>query len=175
MLFIFNAVAVINLTLQKQENTMSDDLHKYVCSFRKAIEDYAHTEKTYNHLLSYFPIGCCECASELLQKFLYNEGIVTFLVRASFENNGQDEYHVWLETEAGIVIDITGDQYRNKSEYLFYSKPIYVGKVDRFHLLFSIKTKEPPIEPSFDYRPKEIIEKMNRDYEGVLRHLSNCT
>lgn len=150
---------------------MSDDLYLHIRAFRKAIEGYAHSKDCCNRQLASFPTGCCEYASELLQKYLCDVGVFTFLVRASFDNNGQDEFHVWLETDKGIIIDITGDQYRYKSEYLFYSQPVFMGNADEFHNLFSIQTKEPPIDPDYDIRPKGIIDKMKRDYEGILKIL----
>jgi len=37
------------------------------------------------------------------------------------------------------IIDITGDQFYNDPEFLYYNKPVYVGEMDEFHSLFEIR------------------------------------
>lgn len=47
--------------------------------------------------------------------------------------------HAWVELGDGLIVDITGDQFYDDEEHLNYNKAVYVGKVDRFHRLFSIQ------------------------------------
>lgn len=43
------------------------------------------------------------------------------------------ESHVWLTLENGNIVDITGDQYKDRSGSLYYDLPVYVGKMGAFH------------------------------------------
>ena len=79
------------------------------------------------------------------------------------------ESHAWLETQNhGTVIDITGDQYKNKM--LRFTEPVYVGtRADDFHDKF--KLHEPVaycrVEDPFGSRYRDF----DRRYETVLRYL----
>lgn len=42
------------------------------------------------------------------------------------------------ELQGRIIIDITGDQFCEEREFLFYDIPVYVGMMDEMHRLFEI-------------------------------------
>ena len=37
---------------------------------------------------------------------------------------------MWLTLEDDDIVDITGDQYKDRSGSLYYDLPVYVGKMD---------------------------------------------
>lgn len=45
------------------------------------------------------------------------------------------------ELKEQIIIDITGDQFCDREEFLRYNKQVYVGKMDKMHRLFKINNK----------------------------------
>ena len=45
---------------------------------------------------------------------------------------------MWLTLEDGDIVDITGEQYKNRSGLLYYDLPVYVGKMDVFHSQFRL-------------------------------------
>ena len=44
-------------------------------------------------------------------------------------------------TDNQIIIDITGDQFRNNPDFLNYDKSVYVGAEDDFHRLFEVEDR----------------------------------
>lgn len=112
-----------------------NELKDYAVRFRRAIEKSLKTEDySWDTNFIRFPYGCCTYASDLLQKYLYNNGIETLSVAGVYNNDS----HCWLETYDGIVIDITGDQYSSRKGLMHYSIPVYVGRKDEFHSLFKL-------------------------------------
>ena len=67
------------------------------------------------------------------------------------------------------MVDLTGDQFRNDSAFLRYDKEVYIGEMDRFHLLFE------------EYRREEFCgiedlsenswERMYSLYNAILEYL----
>lgn len=106
--------------------------------FRNAIEcAKENNEKDELHFFQRFPSGCCGDASDLLAQYLFDNGIKTFQVRGDcYEPDGQLQSHAWLSTEDGIIIDITGDQFKYNKIYNFFDIPVYVGYESDFHKMF---------------------------------------
>ena len=38
--------------------------------------------------------------------------------------------HAWAQLSNRVILDITGDQFKNRSVFLNYSTPVYIGRVD---------------------------------------------
>ncbi len=62
------------------------------------------------------------------------------LTEENQERNPQS--HAWVILNGGLIVDITGDQFKDNEEFLDYDIPVYVGKMDDFHRLFSSKQVE---------------------------------
>lgn len=104
--------------------------------FRVAIECAKENgEKDSLNFFQRFPSGCCGDASDLLAQYLSDNGIKTFQVRGDFYEP-EPQSHAWLSTENGIVIDITGDQFKYKKIYNYFDIPVYVGCESDFHKMF---------------------------------------
>ena len=143
------------------------DLYSIALLFRKAIETAIEAgDITYSNMLR-FPEGCCGFTSDLLQRYLYENGIITFYVSGSYGYAWDNsESHTWLETENKTVIDITGDQYRNKK--LRFTEPVYVGtRNNGFHDQFNL---DDPV-PYQKWEPYGIGKKKEEMYYAILRHL----
>lgn len=140
-------------------------------TFRKAIEDYIDMNIPKNKLLRSFPEGNCTLASDHLQRFLFEKGINTYRVNGSAGYGWGSESHEWLMTEDGIIIDITGDQYCTRTNEFQYDKPVYVGTMDSFHKLFSIKKGSPYLElhNNINSASESIEMKDAEDYEGIIK------
>ena len=79
--------------------------------FRNAL-DAAWEDDMFRNLYPFnnFPNDCCGHTCDLLSQYLLEHGIETRQVNGTCRKDSQ-WHHVWLETENGIVIDITGDQF----------------------------------------------------------------
>ena len=138
-------------------------LFEMASSFRKAIEDAIDSGNLHEVNFLGFPVGCCTYASDLLQRYLFENGIVTIQMSGEYGNGWTGESHAWLETLDGIVIDITGDQYKNKS--LKFTIPVYVGtRFDGFHNRFVLN------EP-YEYDPYRQDRSFENRYNTVLDYL----
>lgn len=119
--------------------------------FRNAIEAALNKGEFENDfVMSRFPHGCCGDASELLAEYLSQHGIdnLWYVCGTYYPDTGDEEYdfynkqsHAWISIgdangRYNLIVDITGDQFKNKREYGFYSKKTYVGKMDGFHSMF---------------------------------------
>lgn len=67
-------------------------------------------------------------------------GIRTYYVCGTYIDDSFDnlQSHAWLLTDNHIIIDITGDQFKNNPALLNYDKSVYVGEEDDFHKLFEV-------------------------------------
>lgn len=108
--------------------------------FRAAL-DKLHSEGYFQDVMPFdnFPTACCGNTSLLLGHHLLKHNISTDYVCGfySIPNDGAFS-HAWLRTSDGIVIDITGDQFKNNEMFLNYGLPVYVGPPDDFHQLFEV-------------------------------------
>jgi hypothetical protein len=114
-------------------------LEVYVYNFRKAIEA-AKKNNEPGELFRKFPIGQCGHTSDILAQYLINNGIGP-VIYANGTYYGDDfddrQAHTWLLVK-GLVIDITGDQFKFHKEPLKYDIPIYIGPMTKYYQLFEI-------------------------------------
>lgn len=115
------------------------DYYGIARSVRNAIEGAVRNGEPLPELAR-FPHGCCSFASDILQRYFCDHNIFTWYISGSYGYGWTKETHAWLETEDGTVIDITGDQYRDKKPQ--FTVPVYVGpKNDGFHEKFKEEVK----------------------------------
>ena len=147
----------------------ANELRNIAELFRQAIDVYISSGDPKNHLLQSFPKGCCTLVSGFLQRYLFDNGVKTFVERGEYRCGNEVDNHEWLITDNGIIIDITGDQYRTRQGRIEYDKPVFVGPIDDFHKLFSIKGKEPYTEPDTNSYVLPVNINNNHDYEEIKR------
>ena len=115
-----------------------DHIIRLAVQFRDAI-DAARDAGEFKGDFSFnsFPRGCCGDASDLLAQFLLENGIKTYYVCGTYRNGSFDgiQSHAWLKTENNVIVDITGDQFKNNPTLMNYDKPVYVGGKNRFQEL----------------------------------------
>jgi hypothetical protein len=112
--------------------------------FRGAIDAAVEVGAFNNkHPFSRFPCGCCGDACDLLSQYLLDNSIKTYNICGTYRDGSFEtiQSHTWLLTDGEIIIDITGDQFRNDSVFLNYDKPVYVGTYDNFHKLFDVDNR----------------------------------
>lgn len=105
-----------------------------VKQFRTAIDKaYQNRDFDLDQRFSNFPHGCCGITTDLLAKFLLDNGYDEdlFYVSGTYE----DVSHAWLETQ-NCIIDITGDQFKHSLEFKNYNIPVYIGQDNGFFSLF---------------------------------------
>lgn len=143
------------------------DIENIAIRFRAAIEEAILTEDFSSdiNMLS-FPRGCCTYASDMLQKCLYDHGIKTWYISGQYGYGWDAESHSWLETNDGIVIDITGDEYCDRKPPIKYCKKVYVGPRDAFHKLFQLDKPVPYSQKSSRF----LQDAFDNRYEKVLLH-----
>ncbi len=87
-----------------------DDICNAVRKFRNAFERYALDAPTENPLKR-FPNGCCDVASEMLGKFVFDKfSLKPMYISAKGFEGDETRSHAWIEL-GELVIDITGDQF----------------------------------------------------------------
>lgn len=144
------------------------DLYEIATKFRKAISEAVNAGEIKE--MQSFPRGCCSYASDLLQRYLIEQyDFFTWYMSGEFGYGWNAESHAWLETQDGIVIDITGDQYKHKK--LKFTEPVYVGtRNDGFHDKFQLHkpvaysfVDDPFKQNEFDCRYKAIIKRIPKE------------
>lgn len=114
---------------------MIEDVYFLALKFRKALEQASLAGEFDNDsVVGKFPVAWCGVASSLLAKYLFDHGIYTYEVSGT--NYTDHQSHMWLQLLNGDIVDITGDQFKNKVIYNNYSMEVYVGPMDDFHKLF---------------------------------------
>ena len=143
------------------------DIENVAIRFRAAIEEAILTEDFSSdvNMLS-FPRGCCGYASDMLQKLLFDQGITTWYISGQYSYGWDAESHVWLETDDGIVIDITGDEYCDREPPIKNCTKVYVGPRDDFHNLFRLDS---PV-PFSTKRPRYLQAAFEERYKKVMLH-----
>lgn len=107
--------------------------------FRKAIEMAFDEGQFRNHPpFVRFPKDCCDFACDLLGQFLHENGIETYQINGACKSN-MSWHHVWLSTDDGVVIDITGDQFIGELVSADEVSPTHVGSENKVHKLFCRK------------------------------------
>ena len=142
------------------------DIYGIASAFRTAIEEAIKAGDIQE--MATFPCGCCSYASDLLQRYLVEQyEFFTWYMSGRYGYGWDAESHAWLETQDGIVIDITGDQYRNKE--LQFTEPVYIGpRDDDFHNKFKLDN---PVPYSRYADPFGGEQDFDRRYEAVLQYL----
>lgn len=111
----------------------------------KAVESGDISSRTTKSTMPYFPKGCCEVASDLLAQFLLEKGTHTKSVHGEYDfDDWENKFpHTWLETDGGVIIDITADQFVGEKVFEAFSlQPCYVGKDRGFYSLFNEDHRE---------------------------------
>ena len=116
-------------------------IEKLAHEFRAAIE-VAIQESALSRDIVFqsFPNGCCGDTCDLLAQYFLEHGIKTKRVLGSLrsKSNFGKQTHAWLQYGNTVIIDITGDQFKDNPTLLHNSNPVYVGKKKAFHRLFGI-------------------------------------
>ncbi len=144
------------------------DIERLVNQFRGAIDE-ARKAGAFAHdpLFCRFPHGCCGDASMLLAAFLLENDIKTNRVCGAYINDSfrNPQTHAWLLIDNHIIVDITGDQFKDNQKLLNYDKSVYVGKEDDFHELFEIKENN-----SHESTPLDALSNLTRIRLKELYH-----
>ena len=120
------------------------NLEKLVTEFRMAL-DHAHSSGDFIHDPAFwnFPNGCCGDTCVLLGEYLYTHGIETDYVCGTWYGpNYRHQTHVWLVTKENLIIDITGDQFKDQTTFYNFDEPVYVGSSNSFYNLFSERNSQ---------------------------------
>lgn len=143
-------------------------LERLVRDFRNAI-DSARDDDRFLRLAPFnrFPRECCGHASDLLCQYLLEHGIKTSLVNGVCKED-RNWHHVWLETEDGIVIDITCDQFIGRFVTEEEAESVHVGGEGIVHRIFSVNREtedqtiftEPDKYTGFGGRPNPYQERL---------------
>lgn len=116
-----------------------DTLEELVIRFREALDE-AKSNNEFCRIIPFcnFPKGCCDMTCDILGHYLLCYGIETYQLNGQHwdDKEGYSRNHVWLVTTEGVVIDITGDQFRYEPHYKYYSKRVHIGSEDTIHQIF---------------------------------------
>jgi len=119
--------------------TSYSEIKKMVLDFRRAIE-VAQANKEPGEFFRKFPVGQCGNTSDMLAQYFIDNGIgpITY-VNGTYYGNGFNDIqsHTWLVVN-GLVIDITGDQFKYREEPLKNDVPVYVGEMTKYYQIFEI-------------------------------------
>lgn len=155
------------------------EIRRLALAFREGIERAVGSgdisPRTTKSTMPSFPRGCCDIASDLLAEYLLENGIHTKSVHGEYDyDNWENRFpHTWLETEDGVIVDITADQFAGERVFKAYDlMPCYVSTDRTFYYLFTE-----------DYREEEFIGLRNCDgdfyrrnidplYDIILSHIS---
>lgn len=152
--------------------SLEQTIYNYAFRFRNAIEKAIKDNRfNWRDRFSGFPSGCCDDASDLLAYYLEREGINTIQVNGVYrdENPMNKTNHVWLRIENGLIIDITGDQFRHNPLFSYYNEGVYVGKEDWFHGLFLDRKEQPSF--SFELNETDGEKRMWNLYSIIYEYL----
>lgn len=140
--------------------------------FRAAIE--AAMKDGSINLVSFrrFPRGSCGDACDLLACYLAENGVRTTEVVGTYRQGTLEEWqsHAWLVDDAGFVVDITGDQFKNDPIFLGYDVGAYCGPTDAFHRLFEIDKHFEDVG-DFDQYEEPAKSSLTEAYETIRQYL----
>lgn len=153
--------------------------------FRNAIDSAKATGIFVDDIvMNAFPKGCCGDVTDLLGEYLMEHGIedLWYVSGTHYPSTGDEEEdfyniqtHAWLSIgnplePRSVYIDITCDQFKDKQEYDYFDKRVYVGEKGEFHSLFRVKSP--------DYYPFSGLESYNGSkyrllslYKLIVNHL----
>jgi len=120
------------------------NLRRIAQSFRDAIDAAKAKPEPYMFFRK-FPTGQCGYTTEFLAKYLSSKGYTNMIYETGvyywddWEQNPDHEpnQHTWLLID-GLVIDITGDQFRYYDEPIKNCTPVYVGPKTPYYDLFEV-------------------------------------
>ena len=117
---------------------MNENIVQLVKEFRTAIDTAkSHGEFDEDFSFCHFPRGCCGDTCLLLGHYLLANGINSRYVCGNYHGkHGHFQSHAWLLTDDEMIIDITGDQFSDDSQFYNFNFPVYIGKETTFHQLF---------------------------------------
>ena len=105
-------------------------IRKLATDYRKAV-DIAFENNAFNkYPFNRFPRECCDDMCDLFGQLLFEKEIKVYKVRGKYRNADDWNHlfpHSWLELENGVIIDLTGDQYKKEAIMLNYNNPCYIG------------------------------------------------
>lgn len=162
----------MNIDRSKSRPYGSELITSLAQEFRSAIDDAVSAGEFVRDIsFSGFPRGCCGDASELLAEYLEEHGIGTVQICGEYLRGEfyDKQSHAWLLTEDGIIIDITGDQFKYNPTFLCYNIPVYVGPMDAFHRLF--EADHIPQPTGISIGTQQNIRRMAELYSIVRRYL----
>ncbi|MGL5331147.1 MAG: hypothetical protein ACRDD7_17925 [Peptostreptococcaceae bacterium] len=145
-----------------------NDIKRLVRQFRDAI-DVARDIGDFDNDFSFnkFPRGCCGDTSDLLAQFLLENQIRTYYVYGMYR--GQS--HAWLLTDNKTIIDITGDQFKDNSDFLNYDKSVYVGTEDDLHRLFKVENRNIRENSGLDVLGSMCEPRLNELYNKIIKYI----
>ena len=137
--------------------------------FRKAIVRAQRAGELCRTAIAFFPSGCCGYTSDLLQRYLAENGIDTRYVSGTYRDYSANDSqsHAWLELADGTVVDITGDQFRYKRYPLQNECQVYCGKPNEFYDSFD---RELPCECEGSFS-KDVLRKEQEAYDIICKFL----
>lgn len=147
-----------------------EQLSQLASDFREAIERLIKKRNDPYDMLLGFPRGKCGFVSSLFQRYLHEQ----FGEEVLYVTSSRDcpESHAWLETDKGIIIDITGDQYFDRENEFFYNIPVYVGTLDDFHKAFGKCKKSYYVEHGASPFRDDSSLKIDKTYETIIKEMS---
>ncbi len=147
-------------------------------SFREGIERAVKSgsisSRTTKSTMPYFPKGCCEVASDLLAQYLLENGVHTKSVHGEYDyDDWENKFpHTWLETDEGVIIDITADQFVGKKVFdTFTLLPCYVGLDRGFYSLFNEDYREEAFQGLSSCDGDFYRRNVDSLYEIILKHI----
>ena len=114
----------------------------------------------------------------MLSQYLLEHGIETRQVNGTCRKDSH-WHHVWLETEDGIVIDITGDQFIGRLVTAKEVEAVHVGQEGTVHKIFCVNRvleittifTDPNEYTDFGGRPSAYQQRLIDVYEIVRSYL----
>ena len=151
------------------------EIEALALKFRTAIEE-AKEDKRFNRdqRFNNFPSGCCGITSELLAKFLYDNGYrkkITYVSATFYDLNLENPPHAWLVIENDIVLDITGDQFKGYPEPLNFREPVYVGSYNKFYNAFEEQSRKDCGDCRLDNIPYRSFMSLQELYDVICEYV----
>ena len=132
-------------------------IRKYATVFRQAVE-IAFKDGCFDHdiVMKDFPKCCCGDTADLIGEFLVSNGFdnLWHVCGNHYPATGDEEEdfqgkqsHAWISIgdpydEYSVIVDITGDQFKDDLEYGYHDVPVYVGKRNKFYRLFEVYDRD---------------------------------
>lgn len=148
------------------------ELNQWAAAFRHAINKAKDSGEA-SAFFRGFPAGQCGVTSIMLAQFLRNMGVVDmYYICGNFsdELRNQVQSHAWLDIN-GTVIDITGDQFKDRKDLIKNENPIYVGPVNDYYRLFEVDASM--CRPCYGLLSKvNCGARIRKDYETVMKYIN---